>query len=684
VAAGRGVARNSKAKEVEAPTGALALEYAQITAAFNPPIPERARRGLTPLTLPGDTVHHAKTDPRYRDRRAQIVKRVGKGWKPTGTYARYNSVKAFCKQLEWIEQNWWIVTKQSRRVLLRFNTVQELIVNHVAWCAANLVPVRLIIPKARQEGVSTVVQALIAAKVLWSDGYTGAVISHDESSVGKIFGKTRTFFRYLDSKWNYRHQLVERKQAKFRWAHESEFRVNSIKTGDGLEMGGTLNAVHGSEVANWSDRNIDAYQAWVSVSEAIPARDPNSMVFFESTAKGQDPFFHPLVEQARKGQNNFHLLFLPWFLMPDYVMPWKEFREERQSHGHEQSEYFVATEEEHALREKVRGDIGKLDDQNRELFRYHLTELSDEQLIWRRYKIHFEMNGRISDFHRYYPSWLEQAFSASAECFFPGAVLERLKTAIRPASMRGDVIPTGEGGAIEFQQIKTGGLQVWSEPVPGESYVIGADVASASVRGDFSCATVVTKDAKKVVAVFHGKVDPDHFGEYLTHLGYYYNNAYLVIERNYAPTCAKVAARLGYAPMYWFKDEVGFAKHRGLKPGFSTNVSTRNMVLTAMQQAFRDDLDHPDKEFLYEALAFVHNGKKGSAGKYEAAGGRHDDRVMSVAFALYCCLAAEKEERERKPDAERSLYDVYLANEDYLRKRKRFLAGQRGDGKVYL
>ena len=667
--AGRGIKRKSKKPEAKALTPAERAHFDKVHEAFTV-VPKKKRPGvLTPLG-------HRMIE---RDKSGKWVKtRYTKFWK---------SIEPFLIQINWIEENLWIVTKESKRIRFRFNEVQSILLNHVCWCYVNNVPVRVIVPKARQLGISTFVQALIFSRCFWRDGYTACVISHDEKSVAKIFKKARVFEKYLPKIWAERNQFSEQQKASYTWEHLSTFRVNSIKTGDGIEMGDTLNAVHCSEVANWSDRGVDAHQAWTSANEAIPSTDPNTFVFWESTAKGQDAFFYPSVELARRGESNYHLFFLPWFLMPEYSMTWEEYRQQRAAHGHDPGEKFVPTEEETTLREKVRGDIGKLDDANREHFRYYQYELSDEQLIWRRYKVQFDLRGRIADFHRFYPSWLEQAFETSSQSFFDGATIDSMKNNVRPVKLRGDVIPSKNGA--EFEVGRTGALQVWKEPVPGEKYVIGVDVASGSARSDFSCATVVKKSGSEVVAIFHNRIDPDHFADYLALLGDWYNNAYLVIERNYAPTCAVKVARLGYRNMYWFRDETGFARNRGTKPGFSTNIATRRMLMDALREGCRPSetqTKHPDKEFVNEASAFVWNGKKGTQGKYEAAPGRHDDRVMSLALALYCCLTAPEEELTRKTaeDDLDPVYAAYLAEEEYFARRRRFLSGQSVSGAIYL
>src|SRR5690606_38431680 len=75
------------------------------------------------------------------------------------------------------------------------------------------------------------------------------------------------------------------------------------------------------------------------------------------------------------------------------------------------------------------------------------------------------------------------------------------------------------GGVITFVEEPDGPLRVWQEPEPGRLYVVGADVAEGLEHGDYSCAQVLDVASGAQVAMWHGHVQADLFGDVLYDLG---------------------------------------------------------------------------------------------------------------------------------------------------------------------
>ena len=66
-----------------------------------------------------------------------------------------------CEPQEYIEEYLYIKTKDQRIVPLKLNTAQKLIYQKIREVKAKGKPIRIIILKARQEGVSTLCEGLI-------------------------------------------------------------------------------------------------------------------------------------------------------------------------------------------------------------------------------------------------------------------------------------------------------------------------------------------------------------------------------------------------------------------------------------------------------------------------------------------------------------------------------------------
>jgi hypothetical protein len=61
---------------------------------------------------------------------------------------------------------------------------------------------------------------------------------------------------------------------------------------------------------------------------------------------------------------------------------------------------------------------------------------------------------------------------------------------------------------VKFMEDPKGYVSIWKEPIQGEHYCIGADVAEGLIDGDFSCGYVGDSQFD-LVARWHGHIDPD-------------------------------------------------------------------------------------------------------------------------------------------------------------------------------
>ena len=79
--------------------------------------------------------------------------------------------------------------QDKRGMLVRFepNNIQKKIVDYVLQCLEDGVPIRLIILKARQEGVSTIVEALIYWYTATHKNLTSKIVSHDRESAYNLY-----------------------------------------------------------------------------------------------------------------------------------------------------------------------------------------------------------------------------------------------------------------------------------------------------------------------------------------------------------------------------------------------------------------------------------------------------------------------------------------------------------------
>src|SRR3989338_797079 len=294
--------------------------------------------------------------------------------------------------LDYIENMLWIKTKDQRVVRLCLNDAQRIIYRRIRELEKEKKPIRLIILKARQEGVSTLCEAILFEKTARHENVNSLIIAHEPESTEEIFAMSKRFYDMLPD-WmkplrrydNKKQMVFENPNEKARGNLPGKRSRMIIATADKVRVGRgmTLHCFHGSEVAFLKK----AKELMLSVMQAIPDL-PNTMIFLESTANGfggDGEYFYNMVQDARSGKNDFELIFLPWHLMPEYSM---------QFSGEEEKTKFAET----------------LDAYEKEIQRsFNLTL---EQLNWRRWAIKNKCGGDTDKFKQEYPITIEEAFVA--------------------------------------------------------------------------------------------------------------------------------------------------------------------------------------------------------------------------------------------------------------------------------
>lgn len=175
-----------------------------------------------------------------------------------------------------------------------------------------------------------------------------------------------------------------------------------------------------------------------------------------------------------------------------------------------------------------------------------------------------------------------------------------------------------------------GPLDIFVYPDLTHVYCIGADVAEGLGHGDYSCAHVIDANTYEVVAVWHGHVDPDLFGEeVLYQLGHFYMNALIAVEsNNHGLTTLKALQRAGYKNIFRQRRLAQRSPQATEVLGWRTTAASKPLAIDELSGAIRnDEIGLYCESTIAELRTFVRqdNGKMN--------GSPHDDRVMSLAIA---------------------------------------------------
>jgi hypothetical protein len=224
-----------------------------------------------------------------------------------------------------------------------------------------------------------------------------------------------------------------------------------------------------------------------------------------------------------------------------------------------------------------------------------------------------------------YPSNPDEAFLKSGNPVFSLDVLRAIEP--QPPKHRGFLHEMY--GTLRLND-EGGALRVWEEPQPKAVYVVGADVAEGLEYGDFSSAHVLDARTHRLVAHWHGHIDPDLFGaDVLRLLGVWYNTALVGVEvNNHGLTTLKALQRNNYRNIYRQHREQNRRRTPTELLGWRTTSATKPLAIDELNKEIRDgSMVLPCSETVAELRTFVREGN----GKMR--GSPHDDRVMSLAIA---------------------------------------------------
>lgn len=564
-------------------------------------------------------------------------------------------------------------------IVFSMNAIQEILMQGVAQCWHTGIPVIVWLVKSRQQGSSTVWQLLFVAMCELIPGFRVSVVAHDENGSRAVFSRAFTCIRQIRKRGDWpAPALIAEQGGLLLWESESQMEVGTIKTGAGLGLGGTPSAVHYSEASRFSDKGINAKVATNALNNAVP-NSRWKIIVYESTASGKDPFFWPGCENARdpNSGSTARTIFLPWMLTDEYQLPWSQYRKEIMASGKpDPGKTFRATDEEEALRTKLANVRVK---PGEETYRYRY-DLSDSQLTWRRWAIINQCSSDMDEFKRYYPSFYEEAFTASAACAFDAATIDWYRSMVKPPIAIG-TIHAGSSGPM-FERRLDGPLEIWEFPVQGEVYVLGGDPGGKKRRSDPYATYVMNKNTLEVVASYHGHFEWDLYAEAVQALGYFYNTALIVVENNHRPAIIQKIHEDRYPNIHYYFDRNQARAHEGNTPGFNTNKKTRKSLVDTVRMVFRKrQILMWDPRFWQEMDDFVwvpaaNAVNPATEGTYRATGTNHDDRIMAIGMVLLQCPVNDVEFNPedvpvKQSNALRML--TMFQEEDRLLKAGRFL-----------
>lgn len=492
---------------------------------------------------------------------------------------------------------------------MKLNMVQRRLMQFIWDLEQQQVPVRILVPKARQHGISTFIEAMIYSKTAFQKNTNAIIIADDKSHARIIFDMAKLMHKKMAKLFKTETHKTNAQEVVF-----SENDSQIVVATDARS--GMFHIFHSSETAFY--RNAE--ETMLGVLQCIPDK-PGTMVIMESTGNGYN-YFSDMVMRAKAGKNDYHVFFIPWYENPEYAI--------------KASKDFEAQES---------GAYGN------EIYYRDTYKLSNEQLAWRRYTIDDKCKGDLQTFKQEYPACVEECFQGSGSPVFDHSLISEMQKDIALPELYGWV----EEDDLVFSKSKQGYIKIWARPDTNlyqHRYVIGADTGGMWEGADYSCAYVYDRVLRCVVACIHGHFDAYVYAKYLIMLAKWYHNARIAVEVNKWASEAdemgntvidNILKRYKYTNFYTHQVIDDLTKQMTTKVGWHTGSENKQLLVDRLREFVNDYHKEPigfnDAELLGEMLTYVISQTKKGKATWEASEGHKDDRVMS--FGITLCVARE-------------------------------------------
>ena len=571
-------------------------------------------------------------------------------------------VKAYEQtSLGWQQSNLKIITKAAKLVSLVHNRAQLKIHNTKQLQITRGLPVRIIICKARQRGVSTGEEADMFEDINRKQNRHGCVISADIDSTNKVFSMCKTFQEEMPSGSARKIKHSNRKEISYVSPHRSSILCQTAGK-EVLGRGGTTQRVHATEVAFWAR----AEQQLFGLLQEVPLL-PDTCVSLESTSFGTTGEFHDrywiAVDRLRRNPedyNGYLPIFLSWQDDPEYQMALPR--------GHVLEPYVdheIYGAEQHLIRR---------------------WNLSPEQLYWRRYKIDNDFKRDLSRFMQEFPSTARESFQGTGRMVFLPSKIDYLeKRCHKPIA---NIEFYEEDGNVKYRNVlRTQNCwSIWAWPERDHEYCQFGDVAEGKASdkddprsgSDRSVSIVLDRNAFRLPAVYYGRPDTVQFGDQMLQAARFFNWAWSTPEMNgIGQSVLDTFKRADYPYVYQRekKEDSDNTEDTDLMGWRTTTRSRKPMIADLITEVHKDncELHIMDQRIINEMRTFIVNGD----GKEEHDSGEWDDTILSLAGVLQlhkrCPMTGGKqgedilsqdEKRKLRGGQAADTYDTELDDED--------------------
>lgn len=523
--------------------------------------------------------------------------------------------------------------------------------------------IRVILLKCRQWGGSTLTDIYMAwLQIFWKTNWNSNIVGHQSSSATQVFDMYEKLINaiptwlFYDIGQPFKSDTRKLKTSgtiqniKYLIPRSCKIQTGSARNPESCRSGDAALA-HITEEAFFPNTTEWTPAKVIKAASSSIQPDPLTFIVRESTPNGRENEFHDAWVAANSADKDgkplsaFTPVFVAWFEIEKYILPfasederadfaiwlWKN-RNDEQGHG----KYYW--------------------------WLYECKGASFEGIHW--YIEKSKEYETLDDMRQEFPSDDVEAFLFSGTTVFDPYKLKEMEEdckGIEPimvGDIEGDSYDAADDACmdnIRFIERSGGPLKVWAGPDNSEivrnRYIVACDIGGSHKTSDFSDIVVLDRydeiygGVPEIVAEWHGHCDADQLAMRCAQIAHFYNDAYLVIENNTA--YSRMNNTEGNQSELFFpillplynnlysasQSKLKKVKNIEMKWGFNTNKNTKVAVVKTMARIIRDG-GYMERELaaIDECTYFLYYKQNDC---YGAVAGKHDDRVMARAIALY-------------------------------------------------
>lgn len=499
------------------------------------------------------------------------------------------------------------------------------------------IPVRLNIPKSRQFGSTTVIQAYCFwIQNIVMQNWHVAVAAHLDDAAKNIREMYVNIAKEFPEELGTITLIPHAKSSKNQKVKEtgSIIAVGSSQSPDNLR-GYSFKVLHLSEVAYYVSTTLKKPEDLARTLASTVPMEKNTIIVRESTCNGVGSYWHRVCMSSYNKKSRYTYIFVPFFEIEIY---------------HKEIEDYATF-------------IANMSDYDWELLEKGATL---ESIYWYN---NYKETEEYDDWRMKseYPSDFLEAFQSSGRRVFPSQYVHRARINNRKPSWIGDIHADSTNGPnalknIELLPNNRGNLWIWDMPETFHNvkylnrYCVSMDIGGTSKQSDYSVIRVMDRfwlsqaGTPEVVATWRGRLDQDLLAWKAIQICKLYDNALFIPESN--SLRSKTDKTEGshfftiideivdyYENIYCRTNPEQIKQGLPRQYGFMTNRQTKTMIINKLKAAIRDtEYIEPDARCCDEMDMYEYKPDNTMGNVDGDAETAHDDILMSTAILVWCAI----------------------------------------------